>query len=90
MPPEKTPLFVGGTGIVVEKRGSQMMARVYLLGSMAETKVYFPNGQCRIRVAGVDSTRLSVQTDSGKHPRGARRGNAFEFIIEPGENYKVQ
>lgn len=95
MPPEKTPLFVGGTGITVEKRGSQVLARVYPLGAAAETTIYFRDGQSRIRVAAIGSSRLSsnhlsVQTDSGSHPQGAWRRNAFEFIIEPGENYEVR
>jgi alpha-glucosidase (family GH31 glycosyl hydrolase) len=90
MPPEKTPLFVGGSGIVVEKRGSQVVARIYPLGVAAEATIYYCGGENKISVAVGADRPATVQTERGQHPQSAWRRNAFEFVIEPGENYKVQ
>jgi alpha-glucosidase (family GH31 glycosyl hydrolase) len=88
MPVEKTPLFVGGSGIVLEKRGSQMVARVYAVGTAGETTFFFPNGESRIRVKGPTTT--SVIEANGKHVPGAPVRHALEFVIEPGHNYYVE
>jgi alpha-glucosidase (family GH31 glycosyl hydrolase) len=66
MPVEKTPLFIGGTGIVIERRGAQLVARIYPMHRAGETIFFYPGGEVsKIRVA---ATHGSVTTDSGKHP----------------------
>jgi hypothetical protein len=44
LPPGKTPLFVGASGIVVEKRGSSLVARVCPVTGQAEMFFIHPDG----------------------------------------------
>ena len=88
----KTPLFVGGTGIVAEKRGSQAMARIYPIASSAESFLIDRDGVTRttIRLQVSDWKKVSVSAVSGRPTSGAWRGNAFEFAIVPGETYELR
>jgi alpha-glucosidase (family GH31 glycosyl hydrolase) len=88
MPLDKTPLFVGGSGVVIEKRGAQLVARIYPVGASGETAFFHPaGGTSRIRVTG---SGHSVTAEGGKHLASAVRRGALEFMIEPGENYDVR
>jgi alpha-D-xyloside xylohydrolase len=88
LPAEKTPLFVGGSGIVVEKRGAQLIARIYPTHTPAETTFFHPSGEAtRIHVTGAAHT---VTTESGKRVAGSLQRGAFEFAIAAGENYEVR
>ena len=50
LPLGKTPLFVGGTGIVAEKSGAGVVARVYPVASHAETFFIDRDGVTRTTV----------------------------------------
>jgi alpha-glucosidase (family GH31 glycosyl hydrolase) len=88
MPVDKTPLFIGGTGIVIEKRGAELVARIYPMNRAGETIFFHPGGEVsKIRVAAAHG---SVTTDSGAHPAIALQRGVLEFAILPGENYDVR
>jgi alpha-glucosidase (family GH31 glycosyl hydrolase) len=88
LPSEKTPLFVGGSGIVIEKRGPQLVARIYPMSHLGETTFFHAGGEpSRIRVS---ATHSSVTTGSGRHPASALQHGVLEFVIAPGENYDVR
>ena len=92
LPPGKTPLFVGGTGIVVEKRGSQLIARIYPVASDTESVFIHRDGKTRstIRARVVDWKKVAATTTTGRRLAGTWQGHAFEFVIEPGENYELR
>jgi alpha-glucosidase (family GH31 glycosyl hydrolase) len=92
LPLGKTPLFVGGTGIVGEKRGTQVVARVYPIASSAESFLIDRDGVTRttIRLHVSDWKKVNVSAGSGRATRGAWRDNAFEFVIVPGETYELR
>jgi len=88
LPPAKTPLFIGGSGIVIEKRGAQLVARIYSMNRDRETMFFRPNGEpTKIHVA---TTHRSVTTDTGKHTASTIQRGVLEFTILPGENYDVR
>lgn len=91
LPPGKTPLFAGGNGIVVEKKGSQLVARVYPVASQSELQFTFLDGVSRskLRVNVTDWKKASVRTAKGRTQASAWERHALEFVIAPGEDYEV-
>jgi len=92
MPVDKTPLFVGGTGVVVEKRDGLLAARIYPVGGSAVVRFIHPDGAATstIRVNVADWKRVAVHCSSGRPSTGAWERHAFEFPIRPGEDYEVR
>jgi alpha-glucosidase (family GH31 glycosyl hydrolase) len=92
LPPGKTPLFAGGSGIVVEKSGSGLVARVYPVAANAETLFFDRDGQTTstIRVKVADWSKVTVTAASGRPCAGAWRRHAFEFPLVPGERYELR
>jgi len=91
LPVGKTPLFVGGTGIVAEKQGTQVVARIFPVSPHAESFLIDRDGVTRtaVRLNVSDWKRVSA-TAGGRPVSGAWRGSAFEFVIVPGETYEVR
>lgn len=90
LPVGKTPVFVGGNGIVVEKKGTQLVARVYPVTSMSELEFTFPDGVSRatVRVKVTDWGKAFVTNSKGRIHSSLER-YALEFVITPGETYEV-
>ncbi len=91
LPVGKTPLFVGGTGIIAEKRGGDVVARIYPLNAHAETFVIARDGVTRtaIRLNVADWKKLSVAAGDARPVHGSWQRGAYEFAITPGETYEV-
>ena len=91
LPPGKTPLFVGGSGIVVEKRGKDLVARVYPVTTRAEIVFTYPDGVAHstIRVNVADWKKASVTSTAGRPQPSTLQRHALEFVILPGENYEL-
>jgi len=92
LPPGKTPLFAGGTGIIAEKRGAGVVARIFPVNPHAESLFIHPDGitRTRIRLDVADWNRVVVTTASGRAVSGAWHDHAFEFAIVPGEDYELR
>ncbi|MGC4051176.1 MAG: hypothetical protein QM757_17580 [Paludibaculum sp.] len=92
LPVRQTPLFVGGTGIVIEKKGSDLVARIYPVSDHAETRFIYPDGMAAssLSVKVADWKRVTVKCSSGRACAGTWQRHAFEFVIRPGENYEIQ
>ncbi|MBM3853068.1 MAG: hypothetical protein FJ399_07915 [Verrucomicrobia bacterium] len=92
VPPEMTPLFAGGTGIVVEKKDGALAARVYPVSRRAESTFVHPDGLSTsvIRVDVADWSKVAVQTAGGKPISGQWERHAYEFPIRAGENYALR
>ncbi len=93
IPVEKTPLFVGGTGIVIEQDSGTLVARIYPVDPNAHTEFWGPDGVSRSmidlhvrnwrHIAVIDTTaRRSVPT--------IERRNATQFSLIPGHSYHVE
>ncbi|MBM3874485.1 MAG: hypothetical protein FJ382_12290 [Verrucomicrobia bacterium] len=92
IPPEMTPLFAGGTGIVVEKKDGGLVARVYPVSPRADSTFVHPDGQSTsvISVDVADWSKVAVQTTGGKLVPGQWERHAYEFTIRAGENYALR
>jgi alpha-glucosidase (family GH31 glycosyl hydrolase) len=92
LPVDQTPLFVGGSGIVVEKSPQGLVARVYPVASTAGTRFTHPDGLAisNIRVHVTDWQRAALQCSSVRPCAGRWQRHAFEFPIRPGEDYDIR
>ncbi|MBI4891009.1 MAG: hypothetical protein HY821_10335 [Acidobacteria bacterium] len=92
MPVAKTPLFVGGTGIVVEKKGNGLVARVYPVTKEAVVEFIHPDGSSKsvIRVKVRGEKAESVRTGKGKTVAAGWQRHALEFGLVAGEEYEVR
>lgn len=94
LPVRKSPLFVGGTGIVIEKSatGKDLVARVYPVAAQAESHFIHPDGIAvsTIRVNVSNWKQVSVRCSSGRSCAGTWQRHAFEFPIRPGEDYEIR
>jgi alpha-glucosidase (family GH31 glycosyl hydrolase) len=91
LPPGKTPLFVGGSGVVVEKQGMGLVARIFPVDGQAQTTFFYPDGLAKssIRMNVADWKKISAMTGNGSVRKGGWKQGAFEFAIVPGENYEL-
>jgi alpha-glucosidase (family GH31 glycosyl hydrolase) len=91
LPLGKTPLFVGGSGIVIEKRGAELVARIFRVNENTQTTFLYPDGLAKssIKLNVTDWKHLRVTAGNGGIRQGEWKQNAFEFVITPGENYEV-
>jgi hypothetical protein len=92
LPLGKTPLFVGGTGIVVEKRDGRLVARVYPVTKKAQTEFWDRDGktESRIEVNVKDwGHAKAIEEKTKQSVAGKWVEHAFEFPFQPGVNYEV-
>jgi alpha-glucosidase (family GH31 glycosyl hydrolase) len=93
IPVDKTPLFVGGTGFVVEQIGGKLYGRVYPVGFEGETVFYGKDGQTASHITIKEfkdkSPVISDAATRKKIPATYKR-SAWEFEFVPGHNYLIQ
>jgi alpha-glucosidase (family GH31 glycosyl hydrolase) len=93
LPVGKTPLFVGGAGIVIEREGQQMVARVYPLGGVAKESFLLPGAQ-KETVLDVSTRNLReakvVDQASQQVVSATWERFAYQFPIEGGRHYTIE
>jgi hypothetical protein len=92
LPAGKTPLFVGGSGIVIERAGQQIVARVYPLGRLAKESFLVPGSENEtlIDVSTPNLRTAEVIDQTDRRAVSARWERfAFQFPIEGGHTYSV-
>ena len=93
LPVGKTPLFVGGSGIVIEREGQQMVARVYPLGGVAKESFLLPGAEKEtvldVPTRNLRAAKVIDQTDHRAVSAGWERF-AFQFPIEGGHTYRIE
>ncbi len=91
IPIEKTPLFVGGTGFVVELKNNQLKARVYPTGFKGKTFFYDKNKEESVISIDIKKTKNLKVKDltTGEIIKGEEIAFAFEFDFVPGHNYEI-
>lgn len=92
LPVGKSPLLVGGTGIVVEKSTNGVVGRVYPVTQSSETEFWDSNAKLsRIRIAVKDWKKASVIDQKTKRRVASEwKRHALEFALQPGESYEVR
>ncbi|MFU8847085.1 MAG: hypothetical protein ACNA77_00005, partial [Opitutales bacterium] len=93
LPVTKTPLFVGGSGIVVEKIDGELMARIYPVAQNAETTFFARDGETAstLTIENPDwdkpvvtdrKTGATIPTEKVRH--------AHQFRLVEGHDYLVR
>lgn len=92
LPAGKTPLFAGGTGIVIEKKGAGLVARIYpVAGAPAETVFIHRDGLTRSRISlNVRDWTSPRVTSGGRAIAGTWQRHAYEFDLMPGSDYEIR
>jgi alpha-glucosidase (family GH31 glycosyl hydrolase) len=94
LPIGKTPLFVGGKGIVVEEEFGRLFAHVYPITNVTAVTFRHRNGTISRISVDVDSwenSPVQVLKGLGKQVvQTDRRKGAMVFPLEPGVDYHVQ
>lgn len=93
IPPEKTPLFVGGSGIVLEEVDEHLVARVYPIAPRAH-EVFHVDGTTTTSFITVDvkdwkSPRI-VDIETGKTIEGRWERHAYQFSFYKGHSYRLE
>jgi alpha-glucosidase (family GH31 glycosyl hydrolase) len=93
LPLEKIPLFVGGTGVVVEKVGDGLKARIYPVSKNASTVFYDRDGDTAssITIENPDWEKIVVMDEtSAEQVTGKWVQHAYEFDLKAGHDYTVR
>ncbi|MDR3737085.1 MAG: glycoside hydrolase family 31 protein, partial [Acidobacteriaceae bacterium] len=93
IPVEKTPLFVGGTGIVIEQQESGLVARIYPVAKTTETEFWSSDGRSRsaivLHVSDWKKLRVTDTTTHQAVPCTETRF-AMQFLLIAGHSYRVE
>lgn len=95
LPPGKTPLFVGGSGVTLEDRGGKLLICIYPVATHASVELTLPEGGAplRVEVSGprAASAWSNVTVTDGKGQAVSVHHAGFAFTFEPraGMTYHV-
>lgn len=92
MPVTKTPLFVGGNGVVVEQHEGKLYARVYHVGFSGNTSFFHKNGSRSQIIVKKTKTKYAKVTDltTRKKVKAMIVRHALQFELFPEHNYKIE
>jgi hypothetical protein len=92
IPVTRTPLLVGGSGLVVERRAGSLVARLYRVTTRGETTFHHQDGrESRVRLEVTTwQDPVVVTRASGAPVPSSDDGKALTFGIEPGVDYVVR
>jgi alpha-glucosidase (family GH31 glycosyl hydrolase) len=93
IPVQKTPLFIGGTGIVIEKSGDALVARAYPVTSQSKTEFWDADSTTHSEIVmQVKDWKKPIARDmtSGHVVEGHWVRFAYEFAFAPGHNYEIR
>ena len=93
LPVGKTPLFIGGKGIVIEQRDGRLLAFVYPIVTKTAITFNHPNGrksQIRLNVHSWARGQAKVMDAEGREIDVAHERGALVFALEPGHNYTIR
>jgi len=92
LPIGKTPFFVGGTGVVIEKHNESLVCRIYPVADYADTIFYHRDAVTESRIIVTDPDWGSpkiVDTDTGQSIKSGLIRHAWQFDLIPGHNYNI-
>lgn len=92
IPVDKTPLFVGGKGIVVEERDGKLTGRIYPVVDEASTEFIDRDGETKSRITiNKPDWEKPVVTDesTGEVISGEWVHHAYQFMLTPGHDYII-
>jgi len=92
IPVEKTPLFVGGTGIVIEEIEGQLKGRIYPVTNETQTIFYGKDGESRsvISIENPDWEDLEIiDLTTDRIIAYEKKRFAFQFNFIEGHDYRI-
>ena len=92
IPLDKTPLFIGGSGIVMEEIDQQLFVRVYPVSKNAETTFFGKNAEAltNISIKNPDWNNPVIKdADSENAVSFSKIRHAYQFKLEKGRNYVI-
>ncbi len=93
MPFEKTPLFVGGSGVVLERVEGRDVVRVYPLAAHARAELH-TDGTAKLSVVEVAvkdwKSPHVIDSATKQSVPGSWERHAYQFALEPGHSYRVE
>jgi alpha-glucosidase (family GH31 glycosyl hydrolase) len=93
LPVEKTPLFVGGDGVLVEDDAGKIVARVYPLKGSSETEFSLRDGTATV-VVNVNPGNWTAarvwDTNNGQQVPAAWVRHALQWNVAAGHRYEVR
>lgn len=93
IPLSKAPLFVGGTGFVVERENGQLYGRLYPISGKSQTTFWHTDGSTKseidIQVKDWENIQVTDVTSGEAQPVEMVR-HAYQFKLEPGKNYQIR
>lgn len=92
IPVEKTPLFVGGTGIVIEEIRGVLKGRVYPVVNKAQTIFYGKDGESKsvLSIENPDWEDFEIiDLTAGSKITYEKKRFAFEFDFIEGHDYRI-
>jgi alpha-glucosidase (family GH31 glycosyl hydrolase) len=93
LPVGKTPLFIGGKGIVVEQRDGKLLAFVYPIANKAALTFNHRNGQqtqITVNVGAWQRGQAKVTDGAGKAITTSQERGALVFPLEPAQSYVIR
>jgi hypothetical protein len=96
MPVDKTPLFVGGSGVTLEDHDGQLLVCVYPVATRASVKITLPEGGDPVHIdvnglpAGTPWANVSVLDGEGHRIEARKSRHAFTFSPRPGKSYRIR
>jgi alpha-glucosidase (family GH31 glycosyl hydrolase) len=95
LPPDKAPLFIGGSGITLEQQQGKLYLCIYPVAKSATAKITLPASAIPLTVTtsniepGAQPSSLIVKDKAGKTVTTTTLGHAIAFQPKAGESYKV-
>jgi hypothetical protein len=95
LPVEKTPLFIGGSGVTLEEIDGSIRACVYPVAKDATVSLTLPENPTAFSIKvnglepGVTWSNVRVTNRSGRKVVTALIAHGFSFLPKPGEAYEV-
>jgi alpha-glucosidase (family GH31 glycosyl hydrolase) len=92
IPVEKTPLFVGGTGIVIEEIEGELKGRIYPVAKKTQTLFYGKDGESQsvISIENPDWEDLEIiDLTTGGTIAYEKKRFAFQFNYLEGHDYRI-
>ena len=92
IPIDKIPLFVGGTGFVVEQDQETLLGRLYPIGQQGQVNFYALDGTTKsvIHIDVENWEKIKIEDDTGKEIDHEKVRFAYQFTLVPGKNYFIK
>jgi alpha-glucosidase (family GH31 glycosyl hydrolase) len=92
IPLEKVPVFIGGKGIIIERKNDILRAKIYPSTNKAKSTFYKENGLVNNTISienpNWDAPKITNMT-TGSEVRFSKVKNAFQFDLVEGQQYKI-